>query len=323
MLKWKMGKKKIYLIGSILLVLIWLNNTSLFYNKNGQDYKILAHRGLAQTFDESKANWDSNTAAMIDPPKHPYLENTLPSMQAAFKAGADAVEFDVKLSKDKQLAVFHDSTLEFKCGVKGEVQDYTMAQLKKMDIGYGYTADGGKTYPFRGKGLDLMPTMDEVLRTFPDKEFVIEVKDGKLETYKVLWEKLKTLSSQRLAQLSICGASNEGIDYLRSQSKDLKLLSKDRMIQALIKYELLGFTGYIPEEMKNAELRIPLKYARFLWGWPHKFMDRMEAVNTRVELTAGGSDLSEGFDDANSLESVPDGYDGYIWTNKIDELHLK
>ncbi|KXT84460.1 Glycerophosphoryl diester phosphodiesterase [Streptococcus sp. DD11] len=316
-------RKKIYLICLALLFLIWLNNTGLFSHREGQDYKILAHRGLAQTFDESKADWDSNTAAMIDPPAHPYLENTIPSMQAAFDLGADAVEFDVKLSKDKQLAVFHDSTLEYKCGVKGEVQDYTMDQLKKMDIGYGYTADGGKNYPFRGRGVGQMPTMDEVLERFPDKEFVIEVKDGKLETYKVLWRKLKTLSPERLDKLSVCGASEEGVNWLRSQSRSLKLLSKESMIRALIKYELLGFTGYIPEEMKNAELRIPLKYAKFLWGWPYKFMDRMESVNTRVELTAGGADLSVGFDDVTSLESVPKEFGGYIWTNKINELHLK
>ena len=49
----------------------------------------------------------------------------------------------------------------------------------------------------------------------------------------------------------------------------------------------------------------------------------MEAVNTRVELTAGGSDLSEGFDHIHSLKDIPEGFDGYIWTNKINELHLK
>ncbi len=74
-------------------------------------------------------------------------------MQAAFDLGADAVEFDVKCSKDNQLAVFHDSTLLFRCGIEGEVQDYTMAELKQMDVEYGYTADKGKTYPLRGKGF--------------------------------------------------------------------------------------------------------------------------------------------------------------------------
>ena len=79
---------------------MWLNNTNLLYHGQAGTYRLLAHRGLAQTFDESEAGWDSNTAAMIDEPRHGYIENTIPSMRAAFDLGADAVEFDVKLSKD-------------------------------------------------------------------------------------------------------------------------------------------------------------------------------------------------------------------------------
>ena len=88
MFKWQ-KRKKIYLFCLALLFLIWLNNTSLFFsNKDGKEYKILAHRGLAQTFDESKADWDSNTAAMIAPPHIPILRNTISSMQAAFDLGS-------------------------------------------------------------------------------------------------------------------------------------------------------------------------------------------------------------------------------------------
>ena len=133
----------------------------------------MAHRGLAQIFDETNTDWNSNTAAMIEVPTHDYIENTIPSMQAAFDLGASAVELDIKLSKDGQLAVFHDSTLLYRCGVDGEIQDYTMEELKKLDVGYGYTADNGKTYPLRGKGIGLMPTLNEVFETFPDKEFVL------------------------------------------------------------------------------------------------------------------------------------------------------
>ena len=153
--------------------------------------------------------------------------------------------------------------------------------------------------------------------------FLIWLNNTSLFSNKVLWEKLKRLSPERLNKLSVCGASEEGVQWLRTQSSSLKLLSKNRMLNDLIQYELLGFTGYIPEEMKNAELRIPLKYAKFLWGWPNKFMERMKAVNTRVELIAGGSNLSEGFDHIHSIKDIPEGFDGYIWTNKINELHLK
>ncbi|HHU79458.1 MAG TPA: glycerophosphodiester phosphodiesterase [Clostridiales bacterium] len=318
----KNKRKRRRIVLSILLLIIaaiWLNNTNIFYAGEG-DYKFLAHRGLAQTFDVSLAEWDTNTAEIIYEPEHPYLENTIPSMQAAFDLGADVVEFDIKLTKDNKLAVFHDFTLEYRTDGTGEVADYTMDELKTLDVGYGYTADNGRTYPFRGKGVGLMPEINEVFSAFPDKELLIHVKDGNLETYQVLWnDYLSTMTEERLAQITVYG-DDAGIDLLREQSPSLRLLSMAMMKSALLKYELIGFTGYIPKELHNMELHLPLNYARFLWGWPHKFVKRMESVNTRVVIVAGNGKRSEGFDTEESLQSVPRGYSGYIWTNRIDRV---
>ncbi len=314
-------KKRLFILGAaiFILLLIWMNNTNIFY-PGGEKYKILAHRGLAQTYDASKAGWDTNTAEIIDEPEHPYLENTILSMQAAFDHGADVVEFDVKLSRDNVLAVFHDSTLEHRTEGKGEVGDYTMDELKKLDIGYGYTADNGQTFPFRGKGVGLMPSIDEVFAGFPDKQLLIHVKDGNLKTYKVLWDYLSTMTEGQLMLITVYG-DNAGIEYLRSQSAALRLLSMSMMKSALLKYELLGFTGYIPKELHNMELHLPLNYARFLWGWPNKFIERMESVNTRVVIVAGNGEWSAGFDTKESLSLIPDNYNGYVWTNRIDIIN--
>jgi glycerophosphoryl diester phosphodiesterase len=319
--KTKTGKRRTVLLIIIsVLLLVWLNNTNVFYSKQ-RDYKLLAHRGLAQSYDVSKVDWDTNTAEIIDEPEHPYLENTIPSMQAAFDLGADVVELDVRLTKDKRLAVFHDFALEYRTNASGLVGDYTMAELKDLDIGYGYTADKGQTYPFRGKGLGLMPELAEVFSAFPGKELLINVKDGDVETYQVLWtDYLSRMTKDQLSLITVYG-DDDGIDYLREQSPDLRLLSMRMMKKALLKYELLGFTGYIPKELHNMELHLPLKYAKFLWGWPNKFVKRMESVNTRVVIVLGDGKWSEGFDTEESLEVIPKGYKGYIWTNRIDKVN--
>lgn len=319
--KTKVGKRRTVLLIIIsVLLLVWLNNTNVFYSKQ-RDYKLLAHRGLAQSYDVSKVDWDTNTAEIIDEPEHPYLENTIPSMQAAFDLSADVVELDVRLTKDKRLAVFHDFALEYRTNASGLVGDYTMAELKDLDIGYGYTADKGQTFPFRGKGLGLMPELAEVFSAFPGKELLINVKDGDVETYQVLWtDYLSRMTKDQLSLITVYG-DDDGIDYLREQSPDLRLLSMRMMKKALLKYELLGFTGYIPKELHNMELHLPLKYAKFLWGWPNKFVKRMESVNTRVVIVLGDGKWSEGFDTEESLEAIPKGYKGYIWTNRIDKVN--
>ena len=182
MIPYKKIVKKIILPLFMLILLIYLNNTSIFLSPSEKRPLLLAHRGLAQTFSMENIQHDTCTAERIDPPEHPYLENTLASIQAAFDVGADIVEFDIHITKDHQFAVFHDWTLDCRTNGKGVTRHYTMAELKRLDIGYGYTADNGKTFPFRGKGIGLMPSLDEVLQTFPTHSFLIHIKsDDPLE----------------------------------------------------------------------------------------------------------------------------------------------
>lgn len=317
----KTNKKKritILLITVTFITLLWLNNTSLFIANSGK-IKFLAHRGLAQTFDISNVYWDTNTACIIYEPEHPYLENTIKSIQVAFDYGADVVELDIQITEDDKLVVFHDHELSMRTDGSGSPSEYTMKELKLLDIGYGYTSDDGNTYPFRGKGAGLMPELSEVLEHFPDKELLIHMKSGGLQIAKMLDTYIKEMSTERLGQITVYGG-NEGIVYLRDKHENLRLLSLKTMKDALIKYELIGFTGYIPKELHNMELHIPLVFAKFLWGWPNKFIERMESVNTRVVIVEGKGKWSEGFDDLESLKKVPKGYNGYIWTNRIDRV---
>lgn len=308
------------IIGFIIL-LLWANNTSMFMSKTGA-YKLLAHRGVAQTFDVSQVEWDTNTAEIIYEPEHEYLENTIMSMEAAFEYGADVVELDIQRTKDGQLAVFHDHDLSMRTNGKGTINDYTMKELRKLDIGYGYTADNGKTYPFRGKGIGLMPELSEVLETFKDKELLIHMKESDLETGKILWTYLENMPKESLSQITVYG-NHDGLMYLREQNSSIRVLSTKLLKKALIRYELLGWSGYIPKELHNMEIHIPLNYAKYLWGWPNKFVERMESVNTRVVIVEGNGEWSEGFDTIESLEKIPKGYNGYVWTNRIDTVSGK
>ena len=72
-----------------------------------------------------------------------------------------------------------------------------MKALKKLDIGYGYTADNGQTFPFRGQAVGLMPTFDEVMQEFPDKKFMVDQKDRFDKTVKLLANSLKKYPAQQ------------------------------------------------------------------------------------------------------------------------------
>lgn len=93
-------------------------------------------------------------------------ENTLPAFAAALSLGAEEIEFDVRLTKDQQLIVSHDGTLERISDGEGQLSDHTLAQLKALNAG----AKQGWTVPFC--------TAEEVFAQFANKlTFNIHLKE--------------------------------------------------------------------------------------------------------------------------------------------------
>jgi len=62
-------------------------------------------------------------------------ENTIASFQLAKLHHADAIEFDVKLSADRQVVVIHDSTVDRTTNGSGKVSDLSLAEIKELDSG--------------------------------------------------------------------------------------------------------------------------------------------------------------------------------------------
>lgn len=105
-------------------------------------------------------------------------ENTLAAFEAADRDwAADMIELDVRATADGVCVVFHDATIERTTNGTGAVSEMRFAELRAFDAGYRFTADGGKTFPFRGEGFRV-PTLAEVLERLPEMPLTVEVKDG-------------------------------------------------------------------------------------------------------------------------------------------------
>ncbi|MBA5763586.1 glycerophosphoryl diester phosphodiesterase [Vibrio sp. 404] len=64
-----------------------------------------------------------------------YPENTLVSVQAAIKMGLSWIEVDIQPTKDKQLVVCHDHTIDRCSNGFGRVDQYTLEELQQFDFG--------------------------------------------------------------------------------------------------------------------------------------------------------------------------------------------
>jgi glycerophosphoryl diester phosphodiesterase len=305
----------------MLAAFIYLNNTTWLVFDRPARPKLLAHRGLAQTFDLAGVAGDTCTAARIHPPEHPFLENTLPSMRAAFEAGADIVELDIHPTTDGHFAVFHDWTVDCRTDGHGVTREHTLAQLQALDVGHGYTADGGKTYPFRGRGVGMMPSLDQVLDAFPERRFLIHIKSNDPDEGTKLAERLRRLSAERQARLMVYGG-DAPVAVMRRELPAIPAMSRATLKQCLLRYFAIGWTGYVPAACRNSLVLVPVNYAAWLWSWPHGFINRMKRASTEVFVVGryDGGEFSSGIDSADDLAMLPKPYRTGIWTNRIDRI---
>lgn len=101
-------------------------------------------------------------------------ENTLAAFEHGLALGADGVELDVHLSRDGEVVVHHDDTLERTTNGSGRVSERTAAELKHLDAGYRFNTGTVSDYPYRGRGFGI-PTLRDVLDRFATR-LIIELK---------------------------------------------------------------------------------------------------------------------------------------------------
>ncbi|MFJ7729437.1 glycerophosphodiester phosphodiesterase family protein [Neobacillus sp. NPDC097160] len=101
-------------------------------------------------------------------------ENTMASYRKAYELGADMIETDVQRTKDGQLVIMHDYTVDRTTNGKGNVKDLTLEQIRALDAGIKFKPE------FQG---EKVPTFKEYLNEFKDKDVVllVEIKADGIE----------------------------------------------------------------------------------------------------------------------------------------------
>ncbi|MDJ0915515.1 MAG: glycerophosphodiester phosphodiesterase [Desulfobacterales bacterium] len=118
-------------------------------------------------------------------------EHTMPTYHQAVHAGVDVLELDLRTTRDNQLVIIHDNTVDRCTNGSGMVVAHTLADLKKLDAGYRWRSDADRHYPFRNQGLTI-PTLLEVFETFPHIRFNIEIKSAAMPAVASLCQLIRT-----------------------------------------------------------------------------------------------------------------------------------
>ena len=100
-----------------------------------------------------------------------YPENTMLSFEKALEAGCEGMEFDVHLTRDGQLVIIHDETIDRTSDRHGRVKDMTYEELCQVDF----------SYRFKGQfGFQRIPTLREYFELVKGRDILsnIELKTG-------------------------------------------------------------------------------------------------------------------------------------------------
>ncbi len=184
-----------------------------------------------------------------------YPENTLPAFASALELGIRYLETDVRATKDGHVVIHHDETALRTCGVSLPIADSTLAELQKLDAGYQFSRDGGKTHPFRGKKIRI-PTLQEALDAFPSAFFNIEIKQDAPPVEPLVAEVVRR--PEREKDVLLASEHDQVLKRLRTLCRGIPTSFSRGELEEFFSRLLAGRTeGYRPP---GAALQIPDKF---------------------------------------------------------------
>lgn len=181
-----------------------------------------------------------------------WPENTLYAFERAQSLGVDVIETDVQSTSDGVLVVMHDATVERTTDGSGPVNQMTLAQLKRLDAGYRWTPDGGRTFPLRGRGITV-PTLEEVFKALPRMRFNIEPKQGAPSIIEPLCD---LISKHGMTKTVVIGSFSEAIlGEVRQKCPEVATSASPEEVRAFIVAQRNGFKG--SENLRMQAFQVP------------------------------------------------------------------
>lgn len=207
-----------------------------------------------------------------------FPENTLFAFKKSLEMGVDVIELDVRSTSDGKLVVIHDAKVDRTTDGSGAVADMTFEQIRKLDAGFRWTNDGGKTFPFRGKNI-VIPTLREVFENFPDAKFNIEPKHETPAPEKPLCDLIREFNK---TDKVIVGSFRQSIiaNFRRECANVATSVSPSEVSNFLTRYKIGLDKNYSPEMQA---LQIPQNLGSFQFV-TKDFVEAAHKLNLQVHV---------------------------------------
>ncbi|MDY7222336.1 glycerophosphodiester phosphodiesterase family protein [Halalkalibacterium halodurans] len=218
---------KVSIVLIAIAFVLYINHTDLLFAKETKhEPLLLSHRGAHPDYVLTSDEINGCSEIQLANTEQASIENTIPAIRAAYEAGAEIVEVDLQQTRDGNFVAFRDWNLDCRTNGTGPIWDYTTEELKQLDIGYGYQLEGDNTYPFRGDGVGLIPTLEEILNNFPEERLLLHIQSRSTSDGERLANILESLSTEQLQTLIVTG-SHATITYINERFPSVQIMTKE------------------------------------------------------------------------------------------------
>ena len=151
-----------------------------------------------------------------------------------------------RLAGDNHLIVLHDDTVDRTTDGNGAANEMPLSQLKKLDAGYRWSDDSGKSYPFRNRGITI-PTLPEVFKAIDRIPMIIEIKENQPNVSKRLCNEIR--QHRRISSVLVASIHSKVLNKFRTICPDVATAAGPYEAMWFYYLSRIGLTAmYSPEE---------------------------------------------------------------------------
>lgn len=206
--------------------------------------------------------------------------DTLFAFEKSVETGADVLEMDAHITNDNQIVLMHDEKVDRTTNGTGLIEDLTLAELLKLDAAYQWSNDDGKTFPYRGQGIQV-PTLKELFEKFPDKRFLIEIKLTENPINKPLCDLIHEYNMED--KVIVASFHDDAMKMFRETCPDIATSASKGEVTPFILLGKVFLSGWLSPEYQS--LQVPYETSES-YGIPvmtERFIREAHAKNIRVK----------------------------------------
>ena len=251
---------------------------------------------------------DPNGRIMVAAHRGDWLhapENTLPAIEHAIALGVDMIEIDVRRTRDGQLVLMHDETVDRMTDGSGAVLDLTYNDILSLRV---KESQGGEAAAFTG---EYIPTLEEVMNRVKGRAFVNLDKcwDVREDVYQVL---LKT------------GTVEHGLFKSDADIEEVAAFLNAKPVRPEYMHIIHSSNAYLLDDPDALLSKIKPKAVEFIFEDEHHPFGSEQAFGMfagkcRVWLNTMWDSLCAGHSDEKSLINSDDGW-GWGLTRKVNMI---